>query len=113
MKEEYYGVKRPIDMAVAMRDLSAGKEERILASSLYSSAVKSINADKEKFLQQVHDALVFGMIMSYAQGLSMLSKASSVLEMEIPLQDVVRIWRGGCIIRSSLLEYFTDAYKKE
>jgi 6-phosphogluconate dehydrogenase len=108
------GVSVPtIDIAVAMRDLSAMKEERIMASSLYTSAVKSINADKEKFLQQVHDALVFGMIMSYAQGLSMLSKASTVLGMDIPLQEVVRIWRGGCIIRSSLLEHFTAAYKKE
>jgi 6-phosphogluconate dehydrogenase len=108
------GIPLPtVDMAVAMRDLSALKEERVAAAALYASKVKPITSDKEKFLQQVHDALVFGMIMSYAQGLAMLSKASSALEMEIPLQDVVRIWRGGCIIRSSLLEFFNSAYKKD
>ena len=30
--------------------------------------------------------------------------------MEIPMTDVVRIWRGGCIIRSTLLETFFKAY---
>ncbi len=33
--------------------------------------------------------------------------------MDIPLKDVVKIWRGGCIIRSSQLEIFTAAYKKK
>ena len=29
------------------------------------------------------------------------------------LLDVVKIWRGGCIIRSSLLENFTAVYRKK
>jgi 6-phosphogluconate dehydrogenase len=31
--------------------------------------------------------------------------------MEIPLQEVVSVWRGGCIIRSALLDYFKKAYQ--
>src|SRR5690606_29683935 len=61
-------------------------------------------------IQLIHDALYFGTIISYAQGLSMLYQASRELEMDIPLTRVVSVWRGGCIIRSSLLEVFTDAY---
>ena len=60
----------------------------------------------------MHDALYIATIICYAQGLAMLHKASVELQMEIPLKDVVRIWRGGCIIRSSLLEVFTAAYKR-
>jgi 6-phosphogluconate dehydrogenase len=30
--------------------------------------------------------------------------------MDIPLKDVVKIWRGGCIIRSTLLEDFYKVY---
>ena len=101
-----------IDMAVAMRDLSSYKEERVAAAALYKPAVKTIQNDKEKVIAQLHDALYAAMIISYAQGLSMLHKASAELQMEIPLQDVVRIWRGGCIIRSTLLEIFTAAYKR-
>jgi 6-phosphogluconate dehydrogenase len=31
--------------------------------------------------------------------------------MDIPLHDVVKVWRGGCIIRSVLLEVFYKAYE--
>ena len=32
--------------------------------------------------------------------------------MEIPMKEVVKVWRGGCIIRSSLLSVFYSAYQK-
>jgi 6-phosphogluconate dehydrogenase len=101
-----------IDAAVAMRTISGYKEERTAAAELYKPVVKTITDGKEKIIQLAHDALYAGTIISYAQGLSMLHKASSELQMDIPLKDVVRIWRGGCIIRSSLLEIFTAAYKR-
>lgn len=101
-----------IDIAVAMRDLSVYKEERVSAASLYQPKIKTIAKNKEKIIQQLHDALFAATILCYAQGLAMLHKASVELNMDIPLKDVVRIWRGGCIIRSSLLEQFTAAFKK-
>ena len=42
----------------------------------------------------------------------MLYQASSKLKMEIPLNDVVKIWRGGCIIRSNFLDIFYAIFKK-
>ncbi|MES1225003.1 MAG: NADP-dependent phosphogluconate dehydrogenase, partial [Bacteroidota bacterium] len=101
-----------IDMAVAMRDLSSYKDERVAAAALYKPKTKTVDKDKEKIILQLHDALYTATIICYAQGLSMLHKASVELQMEIPLKDVVRIWRGGCIIRSTLLEIFTTAYKR-
>jgi len=101
-----------IDIAVAMRDLSVYKDERTIANALYKPKIKTIGSNKEKFVQQLHDALYGATLICYAQGLAMLYKASAELQMEIPLQDVVRIWRGGCIIRSSSLEIFTIAFKK-
>lgn len=101
-----------IDMAVTMRDLSVYKNERVTASALYKSRNKTIKTNKEKVIQQLHDGLYCATILCYAQGLAMLHVASSELKMDIPLKDVVRIWRGGCIIRSSLLEIFTTAFKK-
>jgi 6-phosphogluconate dehydrogenase len=99
-----------IDTAVALRNLSAYKEERIQASALYKTSTHAIEAPKEVFIQQVADALFFSTIICYAQGLAMLHKASAELQMDIPMPEVVRIWRGGCIIRSSLLETFYKAY---
>jgi 6-phosphogluconate dehydrogenase len=101
-----------IDMAVCMREISAYKDERTQAAALYKSPNTNIPVPQEVFIQQVHDALYFATIISYAQGLAMLFKASGELDMQIPLPEVVKVWRGGCIIRSSLLETFYAAYKK-
>lgn len=102
-----------IDMAVAMRDLSAYKDERIKAAALYNPKIKSFTSNKEKLVAQLHDALYAATLITYAQGLTMLHKASTERQMDIPLKDVVKIWRGGCIIRSAQLEIFTAAYKKQ
>ncbi|MET0635502.1 MAG: NADP-dependent phosphogluconate dehydrogenase [Chitinophagaceae bacterium] len=102
-----------VDLAVSMRELSVYKDERVIAEGVYKPAIKKFTSDKEKTIGIMHDALFLSTLICYAQGLSMLSKASVERKMEIPLKDVVSIWRGGCIIRSTLLETFTQAYKKE
>lgn len=104
------GVPIPsIDMAVTMRNISALKEERVQASALYKPSEKAFPG-KEEFIKQLHDAMFIGMLISYAQGLELLTKASNEWKMEIPMKEVVRVWRGGCIIRSSLLEVFASVY---
>lgn len=100
-----------IDTAVAMRTLSGYKDERLQAATLYKSPAAALNTPEDTWVQQVHDALYFGVIISYAQGLAMLHQASRELDMQIPLPEVVKVWRGGCIIRSTLLEVYMGAYK--
>lgn len=105
------GVSIPtIDIAVSLRTLSAYKEQRINASKIYNKTHSSLETDSSKFINELKEALFSAIIISYAQGLSLLVKASEELSMEIPLKDVVKIWRGGCIIRSTLLETFYEAY---
>ena len=43
----------------------------------------------------------------------MLQAASKTLAMEIPLPTVIKVWRGGCIIRSSMLDIFSKAYETD
>lgn len=99
-----------IDTAVAMRTLSGYKDERVRASALYADETSAEAPSQEELIAMVHDALYFATILSYAQGLAMLFQASKELAMDIPLPKVVSVWRGGCIIRSSLLEVFSKAY---
>ncbi|MDQ0595122.1 6-phosphogluconate dehydrogenase [Chryseobacterium ginsenosidimutans] len=105
------GVSIPtIDIAVTSRILSAYKEERVQASQLYSEK-EMINPENiDLFIKEVGDALYLATLISYAQGLALLVKASEEYNFEIPVRDVVKIWRGGCIIRSVLLEKFYSAY---
>src|SRR5580700_4599868 len=108
------GVPIPvIDMAVCLRELSAYKEERTQAAALYKMPPTDIPVPEEVFIQQVRDALYFAIIISYAQGLAQLHIASKELNMDIPMQDVVKVWRGGCIIRSSLQPVFFKAFQKD
>lgn len=100
-----------IDSAVMMRNLSSLIDERKEAASLYKTSTQKIETSKEEFITLLKDAFYFATIISYAQGLAMLSKASIQLKMEIPLPEVVSVWRGGCIIRSALLDHFKTAYQ--
>jgi 6-phosphogluconate dehydrogenase len=106
------GISIPtIDIAVSLRSISAYKEERVAASELYDGSTTNITTDKQTFINQCGDALFVATLLCYAQGLSMLYKASEEYKTEIPLSNVVKIWRGGCIIRSTLLEKFYEAYQ--
>ncbi len=101
-----------IDMAVAMRDLSVYKEERIKAAKLYSPAVGTVSASKAALETDLEHALNFCFAIAYIQGLNMLSKASEIHQMKTHLPSVVQVWKSGCIIRSSLLELFERAYER-
>jgi len=108
------GVPIPtIDSAVAARNISALKAERELAALLYKTATVQLNVDRKKFIGQLGDALYAAMLLCYGQGFALLQQASVAHDMQIPLAKVVRVWRGGCIIRSVLLENFIELFDKE
>ncbi|MEO7959987.1 MAG: NADP-dependent phosphogluconate dehydrogenase, partial [Ginsengibacter sp.] len=102
-----------IDAAVMMRNLSSLIHERNNASNIYETKMTKIDVGRQEFEKQLHDALYFATVVSYAQGLALLSSASAELKMDIPMPEVVSVWRGGCIIRSALLDHFKTAFKKE
>jgi 6-phosphogluconate dehydrogenase len=108
------GVPIPtIDIAVTMRNLSSFKKDRVAAAQLYKSGKKKIEQDRETFIGQVHDSLYFATLISYIQGLAMLQEASKALAMDIPMPKVVKVWRGGCIIRSTMLDLFSQAFAQD
>jgi len=102
-----------IDMAVTMRDVSKYKEERVEAASLLTwTAPASSAIATEELIEKTKNALYFAMMITYAQGLTQLSIASKEYNYGLNLEEVAKIWRGGCIIRSVSLEDFRQAYRK-
>jgi 6-phosphogluconate dehydrogenase len=101
-----------IDAAVSMRDLSGYKEEREKAEKILKGPDHSFEGDKNEFIENMEGVLYFSMIATYAQGFALLSKASERYNFDLDLVAVARIWRGGCIIRSVLLDEFMKAFKK-
>jgi 6-phosphogluconate dehydrogenase len=108
------GVAIPtIDAAVSARTLSAYKELRLQAGRLYNPQVSKNSLPPEELAAAVEDTLLFSFVMAYAQGLSLLAKVSEEYNMQIPMADVVNIWKGGCIIRSSLLYQFDKVFEAQ
>jgi 6-phosphogluconate dehydrogenase len=102
-----------IDLAVAMRDLSAFENQRKSIGALLQRPMQRFGGDRDEFLIQLRRALYVGMILTYIQGLALLTIASEKYEYHLDLETVARIWRGGCIIRAALLEDIRTAYRNE
>jgi 6-phosphogluconate dehydrogenase len=102
-----------IDLAVAMRDLSVIQDQRERIGALLQRPLQRFEGDRDAFLIQLRRALHVGLILTYAQGLALLTVASDKYEYHLDLEAVARIWRGGCIIRATLLEDIRAAYRSE
>ncbi len=102
-----------IDVAVAMRELSALKEERKSAEEKLPATEQAEQISKEDWVECVEQALYFAFITTYAQGMALLQTASKEYKYELKLEEVASIWRGGCIIRATLLEHIREAYSKQ
>jgi len=99
-----------IDIAVSMRDLSAYKEEREAAQQKLQGPEITLGDDKTELLAWIEQSLYFAMITTYAQGMALLKTASKKYNYELKPAEIARIWRGGCIIRASLLDTIHEAY---
>ncbi len=99
-----------IDVAVAMRHLSALKEEREAASWLLARAGSARQHVRTRFLGHLRRGLYAAMIIVFAQGMALLRRASQVYGYGVNLEEVAQIWRGGCIIRAALLNLVRAAF---
>ncbi len=103
-----------IDLAVSMRNLSKYKALRVAADKIYESNSNSLSVENaDDFIAMLEEAFYFASINIYAQGMHLLSKASSAYSYDLKLAEIAKIWRGGCIIRASLLEVIYKAYEAD
>ena len=61
----------------------------------------------------IEDALYLGIVCCYAQGLSLIRKASETFGWNINLAASASLWEGGCIIRSEMLKDIVAAYEED
>ena len=102
-----------IGEAVFARFLSALKDQRVKASNILEGPKPEFDGDKEKFVQQIHDALYASKIISYAQGYQLLRAAAEEFEWNLNFGGIALMWRGGCIIRSQFLGKIKEAFDQE
>ena len=97
-----------IDAAVAARNISSRLEERRSGEIVFGAAPKKIEVPGE-LVASLEKALLAGKIASYAQGFAMLEAASLEFGWALPMPDIAKVWREGCIIRSAMLNDMAQA----
>lgn len=102
-----------IDVAVSMRDLSVYKEEREEAAQQLCGPAPDYSGDRRAFVETIGRALHACTIITYVQGMALLRTASKKYKYDLPLREVARVWRGGCIIRSRVLNDIRSAFEHQ
>lgn len=101
-----------ISESVFARCLSAQKDERVAASKILRGPEKEFSGNKQELLDDLEKALYLAKIVSYTQGFTLMREASVEYGWGLNFGEIARIWRGGCIIRSSFLDKITAAYQE-
>ncbi|HEU4463603.1 MAG TPA: NADP-dependent phosphogluconate dehydrogenase [Gemmatimonadota bacterium] len=108
------GVPAPaIGAAVDARVVSSRREERLAVSGRIQGPPASGTADREAAASAVRDALIAARIAALGQGMDLIAAGSKEYGWGIDRAEVARVWTGGCIIRSRLLDPVRRAYLEE
>lgn len=98
-----------IEAAIEARNVSARLAERAAGEARFGPAPQRF-AGTAATLEQ---ALIAGKILCYAQGFAMISAASAAFGWSLPLPEIARVWRAGCIIRSDMLNDMAAALAED
>ena len=71
--------------------------------ALFGAAPKPISISDAP-LEALEQALIAGKVLAYAQGFAMIAAASDQFGWALPLPEIAKVWRAGCIIRSAMLD---------
>jgi 6-phosphogluconate dehydrogenase len=101
-----------IASAVAMRDFSSCKPCREARASLLAGPPRHAPPEREEWVESIAAALAGASLLSYIEGFGILAAGSKAHNFDTPLPDVAQVWRGGCIIRSAMLELVGGALQR-
>lgn len=104
-----------IAAALDARFLSSLKSERMAASKIIKgpAEVEKFSGSKKELIEAVRAALYASKVCSYAQGLNLIRRTSDEQKWDINMGRLVRIWKGGCIIRCVFLDRIKAAYDRD
>ncbi|MBQ9941851.1 MAG: decarboxylating NADP(+)-dependent phosphogluconate dehydrogenase [Christensenellaceae bacterium] len=97
--------------ALFARFMSGHKERRVAASKVFDGP--AAEALPENFTETMGKALLAAKIILYSQGMTVLQEASKEYNWNLSLSRIARLWRGGCIIRSNMLNDIAAAFEAE
>jgi len=108
------GVPTPsLATAVFTRTLSHFKEHRVkIAEAISDQLCQSCPLDTQLLVEAIEYSLRLSMFLAFSQGLWLLSEASRAYDYGLNLSEVLRIWKGGCIIRARMLNFLREIVRE-
>ncbi len=109
-------VRAALDYGVAIPSIYSAFNARVMSGNTnlrtrYQSFTNNKVAAVEHWhISTVFNALYASIVMAYLQGFELISAASIQEQWNVNLTEVSRLWRNGCIIRSSLLPFFEKLF---
>jgi 6-phosphogluconate dehydrogenase len=97
-----------IEAAVMARNTSARLDERLRGQAAFGAAPQPLPPSTLE-VADLEAAMIAGKILCYAQGFALITAASTEFGWALPLPDIAKVWREGCIIRSSMLNDMATA----
>ena len=101
-----------ISESVFARSLSSQRDIRAVGQKVLTADTTEVTLP-ENFVEDVRQALFASKLVSYAQGIDMLTSAAGEYNWELKLDEIAGLWREGCIIRAALLKDITAAYSAD
>lgn len=102
-----------IGEAVFARCLSALKSERVVAAGVLAGPKPvAFKGNRQRFVQDLKQALYASKLVSYAQGYQLMRAAAQTYGWNLNYGGIALMWRGGCIIRSAFLGKIKRAFDK-
>jgi len=108
------GVPAPsLSVAVYGRVMSFFKDERQRLSELVKKEPADAAVDKDSLINDLENSLLFSNFVMYSQGIWLMNEASKVYGFDIDTAEVLKIWKGGCIIRARMLDLLIDIVRED
>ncbi len=101
-----------IEAAVMARNVSALLDDRRKGEAVFGPAPVPL-AKGALSVDQLEQAMIAGKILCYAQGFALIVAASKEFGWDLPLPAIARVWREGCIIRSTMLNDMATALEED
>ncbi|RUS61020.1 NADP-dependent phosphogluconate dehydrogenase [Pseudorhodobacter sp. E13] len=101
-----------IEAAVMARNTSALLDERCKGEALFGPAPQTLPRGSLT-VAELEQAMIAGKILCYAQGFALITAASAEFGWSLPLPEIAKVWREGCIIRSSMLNDMASALAED
>lgn len=101
-----------IEAAVMARNVSALLDDRRKGEAVFGPAPQKL-AKGALGVDALEQAMIAGKILCYAQGFALIVAASKEFGWNLPLPAIARVWREGCIIRSTMLNDMATALEED